>query len=78
MDRREFPLLIEVNGRQITKLIIDPHYELKHASSVSDDIILNLVRLLDGGTFPIQERNGDYEYFVTDQLNLNGKLYKLV
>ncbi len=52
MNRREYDIGITVNGRQVTKVIIDPHYELKHADSVSDQIILDLVKLLDGGCSP--------------------------
>ena len=78
MDRREYDISITVNGRKITKLVIDPHYELKHSDSVSDNVILDLVKLLDGGTFPLQERREPFEYFVTDGLKLNEKLYKLV
>jgi len=78
MDRREYDISITVNERLITKVVIDPHYEIKHSDSISDKVILELVKLLDGGIFPWQERNKAYEYFVTDGLRLNEKLYKLV
>jgi len=29
-------------------LIIDPHYEEKHAESINDEIIIELVKTLDG------------------------------
>jgi hypothetical protein len=78
MERREYPIEITVNSRKIQKVIIDPHYEKKHRSAVSDELILKLVRLLDGGTFPVQDQNSPYQYFVTDQMELEGKKYKLV
>lgn len=78
MERREFDIKIRVNGRQVTKLIIDPHYEIKHSASVTDDIIVRLVELLDGGTYPTHDRNETFAYFVTDELILDGKTYKLV
>jgi len=78
MGRREYDISITVNGRQIMKVVIDPHYELKHSDSVSDEVILQLVGLLNGGVFPTQERSGVFEYFVTDRLKLGDKLYKLV
>ena len=59
-------------------MVIDPHYELKHSDSISDEVILELVQLLNGGTFPIQEKIGQFEYFATDGLKMNEKLYKLV
>ena len=78
MSRREYELLVSVNSRQLVKVIVDSHYEVKHSGSVSDEVILNLVRLLDGGVFPPQERSGVYEYFVADNLKFEKKVYKLV
>ena len=75
---REYDISITVNGRHIKRAVVDPHYELKHSESVSDQIILELIKLLNGGTYPVQERGGPYEYFVTDRLKLDDKLYKLV
>jgi len=76
--RREYPVNIIVNARQITKVVIDRHYEEKHEKAINDALILRLVDLLNGGTFPVQDRDGVYEYYVTDQLKLAGKNYKLV
>ena len=78
MKRREYQLSIEVNERKIKRVVIDPHYELKHSRSINDDVILELVKLLDGGTFPVQDRDDAFEYFVTDNLSLNNRRYKLV
>ena len=78
MERREYDINIMVNNRWVYKVVIDPHYELKHQDSVSDKTIIELVKLMDGGTFPVQQTKGDYEYFVTDKLKLKGKLYKLI
>ena len=76
--RREYGIFITVNDRKITKVIIDSHYQAKHQSSINDEIILGLVRLLNKGTFPVQDKNGSFEYFVTDLLQLGSKTYKLV
>ena len=78
MNRREYEAEITVNSRRIRKVIIGAHYEGKHRETINDDLILRLVRLLDGGVFPAQDRNGAFEYFMTDQMKLDGKLYKLV
>ena len=78
VNRREYDISVTVNGRRITKVVIDPHYELKHSDSVSDNVILSLVKLLDGGIFPLQEKTGMFEYYVTDGLKLEERLYKLV
>ncbi|HMN69386.1 MAG TPA: hypothetical protein PKC28_12665 [Bdellovibrionales bacterium] len=78
MRRRECDIPITVNGRRITKVIIDPHYETKHSGSLNDEIILHLVRLLDGLRFEPEDTDGPYEYFATDDMVLDGKKYKLV
>lgn len=59
-------------------MVIDPHYETKHRAAVDDRVILQLVKLLDGGLFPVADRKKPFEYFVTDRMSLSNKLYKLV
>lgn len=39
---------IMVNGVKIVQVVIDPHYEEKHLSYMSDELILDLVKKLDG------------------------------
>lgn len=78
MDRREYSISITVNEILITKVIIDTHYEAKHAESVNDDIILRLVKTLDGQTFEPDDEKPPYSYFVTDNILLNDKAYKLI
>jgi hypothetical protein len=51
MNRREYSISITVNEIFISKVIIDPHYEEKHAESINDDIIIELVKTLDGKYF---------------------------
>lgn len=79
MSRREYPTKIVINGRVLESIVIDPHYEEKHADSVSDDIILALVKILDGKTFrPIDIDVDGFQYFVNDHMELDGKFYKLI
>lgn len=78
MQRREYGLNLVVNGRRITKVIIDPHFELKHSDTINDEIILALVCLLDGGVFPVADQGEGFEYFATDNLLLEAKRYKLI
>ena len=60
MTRREYPIDIRVNNRQISKVVIDPHYELKHSSSVDDSIILKLVLMLSGENFEPDSEDGTF------------------
>ena len=39
--RRIYPIKLVVNGRQLDKLVIDPHFEKKHGSYLTDEIIYN-------------------------------------
>lgn len=60
-------------------MVIDPHYEEKHRDSVKDETILDLVRQLDGKKFkPTSVDEDGFQYFVTDQMELGGKFYKLI
>lgn len=78
MARRSFKIDNGINGKNIEKVAIDPHYELKHTDSISDSLILMLVALLNGGDFAPETTSDRYEYYVTDGLILNDKKYKLI
>lgn len=78
MIRREYSRRITVNNRLLLRVIIDPHYEVRHSKYMSDSLILDLVMQLHGYQFePVSSKEG-YEYFVTDNLRIRGKAYKLI
>ncbi len=77
-EKRTYPISITVNGRSIHKVVIDPHYEAKHKESMSDQIILELVGLLDGKTFLPEDEDDGFQYFKTEPLILRGLSYRLV
>jgi hypothetical protein len=78
MARREYDISIEFNFRRINTVIIDSHYEGKHAESISDEIILKLVKKLDGLIVIPDDINPPFSYFTEDKMELDGKFYKLV
>jgi hypothetical protein len=78
MDRPEYPLQIVINERQLTRVIVDQHYKEKHAESINDELILELVRELDGRTFPVEEERGDFQYFAVEPVTKDKKPYRLV
>ena len=79
MDRVEYEISITVNGIKISKVIIDSHYREKHEGSVTDEIILKLVQLLDGGDFePEEVTETGFSYFKSDPLILDDKSYRLI
>jgi hypothetical protein len=59
----------------IRKVIVDEHVR-KHAD-ITDDLILDLVRLLDGTEQAPDDVNGRYEYFAS-LLALKSKQYRLI
>ena len=77
MSRREYYVNLFVNGQQISRVVIDPHFEEKHAGTITDDIIIGLLKLLDSDTKP-EKIDLPYFYYTTDKIELNGKFYKLV
>lgn len=78
MKRREYDINIVVNRIRVTKVIVDPHYEEKHAAVVSDDLILELVKTLDGQVFEPDDVAPPYSYFRTEGIELHGKRYRLI
>jgi hypothetical protein len=77
VKRREYKIDIEFNDIRIKKVIIDPHYEEKHSSSINDEIILQLVHELDGEVLIPDDIDPPFSYF-SHKMSLNGKLYKLI
>lgn len=79
MSRRIYDVQLRINSRLFFQVVIDPHYEEKHADSVNDEIILGLVAQLDSLTFkPLETDEEGYNYFVNDRLEYQGKHYKLI
>ena len=78
MSRREYDISIVFNGIRITKVIIDPHYELKHAESINDELILEMVQTLDGLKMFPDAVNPPFSYFVESKMEFDGKFYRLV
>lgn len=78
MKRREYDIDILVNRRRITKVIIDSHYEKKHSATVDDQIILKLVKTLDGEIIEPDAEDPPYSYFSQDRIEVDGKFYKLI
>jgi hypothetical protein len=76
-ERLEYKLQLTVNKQAVRRVIIDQHYKVKHPD-VTDEIILELVKELDGGNFPVEEVDGDFRYFRVEPVHHNNKPYRLV
>ena len=76
-ERRTYSVNLVINGRIIHEVIIDPHYEAKHPD-IDDSLILKLVEDLNGKEFEPENREGDWEFFMLDRIDFEGKQYRLV
>lgn len=76
--RREYDVCLVINEQLILKVIIDPHYEKKHRESISDEVILELVKQLVYLDSDVDKETPPFQYFVRDHMKHKGKLYKLV
>lgn len=76
--KRSYPIEITVNGRKIVEVLIDPHYEIKHSSSINDELILGLVKLLNGKFYTPDETKDGFQYFAADLLEFKNLSYRLV
>jgi hypothetical protein len=78
IKRREYALNLTINDIRINKVVIDPHYEEKHSVSVSDEIILALVKMLDGGSFRSVDEKAPFRFFVNEGLLIDDKAFRLI
>lgn len=76
--RSEYGINIFINGKRYTKVVIDPHYEEKHSSSINDHIILELVYQLNYNDYEPTYEDCDFGYYMRDDLLLQNKKYKLI
>ncbi len=77
VNRKEYPLKLLINGKHLSRVLIDQHYKLKHPE-MTDELILKLVKILNNGDFEIEIRKGPYEYFAVEPVYLIRKSYRLV
>ncbi len=77
-ERPEYPLQITINGRNLNRVVIDQHYRLKHSDSMNDEIILDLVKTLDGKKFPPEKVQGENKYFTVEPVYLLEKPYRVI
>lgn len=75
--RTEYSLEITINNINISTVIIDQHYLERHVDSITDGLILQLVKLLDGQSFKPDDVDGEFKYFKNFLIYQN-KRYKLI
>jgi hypothetical protein len=77
-DRTEYPLIIHINGRELSRVVIDQHYAEKHSDTVDDQTILDLVKTLDGEVFLIESERDDFQYFTAEPVFKDDAPYRVI
>lgn len=70
-------LEIYFNGFLYTKLWIDPHYEEKHAASINDELIIDLVNSVDQWVCTLNAEVEGYAFYEVDA-RIGEKMYRLI
>ena len=76
-ERTEYQLNIIVNGKKLTRVVIDQHYQENHPD-MNDELILELVKTINNGNFPIEDEKDGFQYFTVEPVKYQNKPYRLV
>ena len=78
MGRREHSIKpITINKCFIETVIIDSHYEENHSDYMNDDLIIELVKVLNGRIEVPEEKEDGFSYFAT-LIEHDEKQYSLI
>ena len=75
--RNEYNLSLIVNGKNLSKVVIDQHYKAKH-SEVTDEIILSLILEISGNNYDIESEKNGFQYFTVEPVFHEDKPYRLI
>lgn len=75
--RSEYKLSITLNKRKYTHVLIDQHYRLKH-KELSDEIILELVKAINFEILHVEERRGEFSYYIVVPVFFSARPYRLI
>jgi hypothetical protein len=68
---------LKLNGKDINRVIIDQHYKKKHGD-LTDEIILKLLKSIDGEDVAIVKTEEDFEYYKIEPVFYNQAPYRLI
>lgn len=75
--RKEFDVTIKFNHKHLHPLIIDSHFMDSHPN-MTFEIIVELVKTLDGGIFEAQEEKDAWSYYAIEPTFYHGKPYRII
>ena len=74
-----YPFAGIINNHYVSTVLIGRHYLLKHGDYMNDELILQLVSLLIGKTFPVDSTTNGIDYFIADiEFGEPVKVYRLI
>ncbi len=76
-ERKEYSLNLVINGRNLSRVVIDQHYKEKH-KEVTDEIILGLIREINGSNYDIESEKNGFQYFTVEPVLYEEKPYRLI
>jgi hypothetical protein len=77
--KREYVTQDVINGRKFRRIVIDSHYEKRHGDTMTDTVIVDLLRALqEARQVPEATTEDGFEIFVTEPVFRKGKPYRLV
>ena len=76
-SRKEYFLKITINNRNLSRVVIDQHYQLNHPE-MSDDLILELVKSINEEIFEIESETNGFQYFRVEPVMYEDKPYRLI
>ena len=77
-QRNEYSIRLFFNGVEIHRVLIDQHYRENHAESMNDELILELVKNLDGGNYPVEDEDDGFQYFMVEPVVFETKPYRVI
>jgi hypothetical protein len=77
-SRISYAVTINVNGRLLSRVVIDQHYKNKHGDTINDLLILKLVKMINGRSYEIEKQVDNFQYFTIEPLIFSNKPYRLV
>lgn len=77
MSRKKFDVILTFNGKRRYPLIIDSHFKESHPE-MSYEVIVQLVKTLDGAFFEPQEVKGEWHYYAIEPVFMDELPYRLI
>jgi hypothetical protein len=78
LNLREYAIPVMINGIMVNRFSLIHIMKKKHAGTVTDEIILEWVKTLNGLEIEPVKVDEPFSYFESDRIEYRGKSYKLI